>query len=441
MRSSSRARSAFLLLYGALLAWQIDRWFFTPHGIASTWAGRGDRRSVSAGAPDGVVQTFTMGADGLDGVWLRATTDGRAPLGELVVDLSERRAAGVVRIERVAVPAADVVASRAFKVPFREQRHSRGRTYELRLRHVRFAPGPAIDLASSRENLLGTGRLFADGRERWGDLVFQTSARRATLPYWRHEVFRAWPRWVWSWTMIVLSVSVFNLVLARACARATGLIETPDDLPTGEIVLDAHGSQDRIAVRRLAYSVAVLVAGFGVLLALWPTPRDRTLDLIEALPDARIDTTWDSVHGAVAFRFTDFPRVRHRTIHTLPTTRLAWTIDVPRDAVLRAGAAMRPDLWEAISDGIQMGVTVIDGDVRTPLTLLTLYPYGVVEHRRLVPIELSLHPWAGRRITLELEATPERAGNAVNDVPVWVEPRITWPRRPSAGQARIVPAN
>lgn len=440
MTSPARARSAFLLLYGALLAWQVDRWFFTPHGIASTWAGRGDRRSVSTGAPDGVVQTFTMGADGLDGVWLRASTDGRAPRGQLIVDLSERRAAGVVRIERVAVPAADVAASRAFKVPFREQRHSRGRAYELRLRHVGFAPGPALDVGITRENLLGTGRLCADGRERWGDLVFETSARRATLPYWRHEVFRAWPAWVWSWPSLVLCVAVFNVVLAWACARATGLIETPED-SGGAVVLETDGAPEHVAVRRLAYSAAAAVAGVGVLLALWPAPRERTLDLIEALPDARIDTTWDSVHGGVAFRFTDFPGARLRTIHTLPTTRLAWTIDVPRDAVFRAGAAMRPDLWTANSDGIQMGVSVIDGDVRTPLTLLTLFPYIVVEHRRLVPVDLSLHPWAGRRITLELEATPERAGNAVNDVPVWAEPRITWPRRPSAGEARIIPAN
>lgn len=441
--SSARARSAFLLLYGALLAWQIDRWFFTPHGIASTWAGRGDRRSVSAGSPDGVVQTFTMGADGLDGVWLHADHDGRPLLGELVVDLSERGGSGAVRLERVAVPAADVAASRAFRVPFREQRRSRGGTYELRLRHVRFEPGPALALAITRENLLETGRLFADGRERWGDLVFETSARRATLPCWRHEVFRAWPSWVWSWPSIVLCVAVFNVVLAWACGRATGLIETPEEEATERAapVGDVPSAPPEVAARRLAYTAVSVVSVFGVLLALWPTPRDRTLDLIEALPDARIDTTWESVHGGVAFRVTTFFEVRRRSIHTLPTTRLAWTLDVPRDAVFRAGASMRPDLYAATSDGIQMGVTVIDGETRTPLTLLTLFPMIVAEHRRLVPLDLSLHPWAGRRITLELEATPERAGNAVNDVPVWTEPRITWPRRLSAGEARIVPSN
>lgn len=438
MSSSPRARAAFCLLFGALVAWQVDRWFFTPHGVVSTWAGHGDRRAVSAGAPDGVVQTFVMGADGLDGVWLRAGTGGRAPLGDLVVDLSERRGPGAVRLERVAVPAADLAAARVYRVPFREQRHSRGRTYELRLRHVRFGSGPALDLAITRDDLLASGRLFADGRERWGDLVFETSARRATLPYWRHEVFRAWPAWVWAWPTIALAVIAVNLVLAWACAVATGLVAAPGP---GEPALarSSPPAADVLVARRLAYMLASAVAIGGVVVALWPTPRERTLDLIDALPDAAIETTWEAVHGAVAFRFTDFPEGRYRTIHALPTTRIAWTIDVPQGAVFHAGAAMRPDLWMANSDGIQMGVNVVEGETSTPLTLLTLFPLGVPEHRRLVPVDLSLHPWAGRRITLVLEATPERGGNAVNDVPVWAAPRITWPRRLSAGEAKVVP--
>ena len=444
MSSSSRPRAAFCLLFGALVAWQVDRWFFIPHGIVSTWAGRNDDRTVSAGSPDGVVQTFTMGADGLDGVWLRAATGGVRPAGDLLVDLSERRGPVATRLERVAVPAADVASARDYRVRFREQRDSRGRTYELRVRHVRFEGGPALDVAVTRDDLLDAGRLFAEGRERWGDLVFATSARRATLPYWLHEVLRPWPAWAHSWPVVTLAVLAFNVVLAWACARATGLIETAEGERPGAAsptVIGSPGTDDRAATRRVAYGAAGIVAIAGVLLALWPTPRDRTLDLIEALPDARIDTTWDSLHGGVAFRFTDFPGARRRTIHALPTTRMTWALDVPAGAVFQAGAAMRPDLWEANSDGIQMGVTVIDGDRRTPLTLLTLFPLGVPEHRRLVPLELSLHPWAGRRIALELESTPERQGNAVNDVPVWVEPRITWPRRLTAGEARIVPAS
>ena len=42
-----------------------------PHGIVSTWAHVAAPAPVSAGVAVGVIQTFTMGADGLDGVWLR----------------------------------------------------------------------------------------------------------------------------------------------------------------------------------------------------------------------------------------------------------------------------------------------------------------------------------------------------------------------------------
>jgi hypothetical protein len=52
-------------------------------------------------------------------------------------------------------------------------------------------------------------------------------------------------------------------------------------------------------------------------------------------------------------------------------------------------------------------------------------------------MRVSLDPWAGRTVTLAFETDPERWGNAVNDVPLWLEPRIEWPRGPAWGEARI----
>jgi len=225
VRSSPRARAAFLLFYGALLAWQVDRWCFTPHGIVSTWAARHDGRTVSAGAPGGVSQTFDMAADGLDGVWLHPAIAGGAARGELLVDLLQVHGETRQRLLRVAVPATDVSNGVALHVPFRPIRASRGITYQVDVRHVHMADGPAIDLAVTRENLVRTGRLFVDGREQWGDLVFETSSRRATLPYWMHEVLRPWPAWVRAWPTIALVLLFFNAVLAWACALATGLGE------------------------------------------------------------------------------------------------------------------------------------------------------------------------------------------------------------------------
>ena len=119
---------------------------------------------------------------------------------------------------RVAVPAHGREQWRRVARAVPADQGSRGITYQVDVRHVHMAEGPAIDLAVTRDDALRAGRLFADGREQWGDLVFETSSRRATLPYWMHEVLRPWPAWVRAWPPIALGLLTFNVVLAWACA-------------------------------------------------------------------------------------------------------------------------------------------------------------------------------------------------------------------------------
>ena len=436
MRPSSRAWAAFLLLYGALLAWQVDRWFFTPHGLVSTWAERHDGLSASAGSPGGLTQAFVMGADGLDGLWLRPVVTGQ-PSGDLLVDVSEVRGDAKVRLERVVVPASVAAAAGSLRVPLRPQRHSRGKALELHLRHVNFGDGPALAFAVTRDDGLPRARFFADGEEQWGDLVFETSARRATLPYWMHEILGPWPAWMRAWPTVVTVLVLFNVALAWACAVAVGLVPTAASRPVEPVAgrrhLDAAG-----ALRRTSRTAVGLVVIAGCSLVLLPTSRDRQLDLIDALPDAAIGTTWPSLHAAISREPVVFFGRISRGIIALPTTRIAWTVDVPPGAVLRVGAAMRPDMWERLGDGIQMFVLVEHAGSPTVGASLTLFPAGVVQHRRLFPVEIDLGRWANQRIRLVFESTPERWGNAVNDVPVWVEPRIEWPRTPASAEARVL---
>ncbi len=420
----------FVLLYAALLAWQIDRWCFTPHGIVSTWQERASDVRVSAGSPGGVTQSFTMGADGFDGVWLRPTAVDGTPRGVLVVDLetgqdNERR-----RVERVAVPAADAVARSSLHVRFRPMRHSRGAPYAITIRHLQGDGGPAIDLAATRVDAWRDGRLFADGRELWGDLVFETSSRRATLPYWIHEVLRPWPRWVATWPVVGGGLLAFNVLLAWACARAT--------LSDVRIGLDDEAATQPVAVLPLAKTALAVCAVAGVAIAAVPTEPYRSIDLLDALPDARMETTWPSLHAGISLEpVVIFGRV-YRSIVAMPSSTIRWEVDVPRGAHLRFGAAMRPDMWERVSDGIQMFVSVEADGVSTRVVQHTLAPMFVETHKNLHPSDVRLDPWAGTRVTIVFETTPERWGNAVNDVPVWVEPRIDWPRNPAAGVAKVV---
>lgn len=435
VRPSPRARTAFLLLYGALLAWQVDRWCFTRHGVVSTWAARHDGREVSAGSPRGVLQTFVMGADGLDGVWLRPLVTGGAPRGELLVDLLQWQGDSPQRLMRVAVPAAEAVRGDTLHVPFRPMRASRGVTYQLHVRHVHAGNGPPIRLATSRADAVRGASLFADGVEQWGDLVLETSSRRATLPYWLHEVLRPWPGWVRSVPAVIATLAIFNLVLGWACARAAGLVGDEADVPVASGALAPPPGGPAMP---LATGAVLIVVCAGAALAARPTGRFQSLDLIAALPDARHQTTWPSVHAGIAEQAVLIDGHILRAIVALPTSTIRWTVQVPRDAVLRFGAAMRPDMWERRSDGIEMRVRVEHAAGATTVTDYTLVPMQVPAHKRLFATEVPLQPWTGQQVTIVFETTPERWGNAVNDVPVWTEPRIEWSRSPSAGRARVV---
>lgn len=424
MQSVSRARATFLLLFGALVAWQAVRWGLTPHGLVSSWAARPVASTVSAATPRPVQQTFVIGADGFDGVWLDTRTDGHLPVGEFIVDLFEVTPVGALRLERVSMPAAEAVRGGRVHVRFRPIRASRGHRYRVDVRHVHAEPGPAVELAVTREDRLPRMSLVADGVERWGDLVLHTTSRRATLPYWTAEILAPWPAWVRSPVTVISAVLLLNAGLAWACALATGLYGVARPSPAAVGGEPEGGSR----VRWAATVAVVVVAGSGAVGAMWPTPSSNALDLIAALPDARLETTWTSLHEGISPEPVVFDGVVRPAIIAMPTSRLSWTLDVPRGAVFRAGAAMRPDMWTRNSDGIQMGVMVEHARGRTVMAHLTFFPLGVPEHRKLFPVEVPLHPWAGQRVTLILETTPERWGNAVNDVPVWVEPRVEWPR-------------
>jgi hypothetical protein len=435
VRSSPRARAAFLLLYGALLAWQIDRWFFTSHGLVSTWDKRHDAVVASAGSPDGISQSFTMGADGLEGVWLRPLTNGRPAVGDLIVDLSQVQGLARVRLERVAVPAADIVSGGNLYVPFRQIRSSRGQAYELNIRHVHASNGPALEFLVAREDGLAAGRLFADGVEQWGDLVFEINAGRSTLPYWLHEVLRPWPAWVRSGVVIGLVLLLFNLLLVWSCAAATGALVGSRRAVAGASAARSEMNQSdadrpsREGLVRLTRLAATVIALGGIVTCVLPAPSVREVDLLRHVPDARFETVWP-LHAGIALEPAIFFQRVYRGLVMMPPATVTWTIDVPPDAVFTTRAGGRADLWLAQSDGFSMFVEVIDAGRVTPIARLGLFPLGVPAHRNLHPVAVSLAPWRGRRVNLRLRVDPGDAANAVNDVPVWVEPRITCGRRP-----------
>lgn len=425
------ARVVFVLLYGALVFWQVDRWFFTPHGVASTWRHPADGVPAVATVDEGVVQTFHMGADGLDGIRLRpVVSDPAAVSGTLVVELQTVGETGRSRLERVEVPAREVAGRRTLHVPFRPQSHTRGEAMAIAVWHVDAGAGPAIAFATTRQDVL-PGESFQVGTdERWGELLFETTARRAALVHWIPEILGAWPGWLREWPTVIAVVVLLNVALIWACAIAAGLTSPRRADRSVDVVegSDDAGRAVRPDPARAAGAVVfgIVVTGVWLLTSGGETPPGR-LGLLDVLPEARLSSSHTSIHEAFSITKLAIADGRRETLVALPTSRVVWDVAVPRGAVLHVTAGQRPDMLTAESDGIVMRIAVEQGDERSLIADLTLFPFGVGEHQQLFPLALPLDRWAGQHVQVVFETTPERWGNAVNDVPVWVAPRIEWP--------------
>ena len=93
-----------------------------------------------------------------------------------------------------------------------------------------------------------------------------------------------------------LARSAFGRALAWACARAVGLGEPAESRSSVATTTRPH----RRAVTPAALAAVSLVTVCGVAVAGRPTGRFQALDLIAALPDARLETTWPTLHSGVS---------------------------------------------------------------------------------------------------------------------------------------------
>ncbi len=436
--ASGVSRARFVVLYGLIVLWQVWWLLLTPHGLASTWT-RGHDLDVASTAGAGVSQEILMGADGLDGLWVRAASEhrGRPPLrGQVIVTLARVIDGQPIPVLRSDVEAARLGTGRPVHLPFRQIRASRGQRFRVTLAHTGSDDRGVLYLQARRSDAHPDARFFVDGVEQWGDLLFETSAGRATLPYWKHEVLAPWPSWMQSWATVGAVLLLVNLLLARACAVAARR-----GVAAHDAVRPSTDDRSGVARRTAFLAVGALVA-VGLATLLRPIPSHRVIRLTHHMADARLETTWPSLHAGLAVQpVVVFARL-HESIVALPTSRMSWTLDVPKGALLLGHVAMRPDVWHVPSDGANLTVSVVpDGGDEVEVARYTLVPYLVEEHRALHPLRVSLDPWAGQTVTLVFETDPERWGNAVNDVPLWVDPRIEWPRGAAWGEARIAPTH
>jgi hypothetical protein len=428
---SGHARARFLLVFGALVFLQAWRLLCTPYGLASTWTRTSSDLVVVSADGRGVVQDFVMGADGLDGIWVRPRPSSRPLTGQVVLTLGEVGRDGAAPLLRQARDARAFDTSRPVRLDVPEIRDARGRRFRMGLMHVGHEGDAVLRLHARRGDALPGAGFTVDGVEQWGDLLFETSARRATLPYWKHEVLGAWPAWGQSWWFIVGVLVAGNVLLARACA----VVATRAATSVTEV--GAAPGTPPGAPRRAAMLAGLVVAAGGLAVVMMPTPTHRVIRLIDSLGHARIETSARGLHEGIDVQAVGILGRAYQAIVALPPSRLAWTVEVPKGALLLGDAAMRPDVWDKEGDGANLTVSVESAAARTEVARFTLAPYLYWHHRDRHPMRVSLDPWAGQTITLVFETDPERWGNAVNDVPLWVNPRIEWPHGPAWGEARL----
>ncbi|MPZ20999.1 MAG: hypothetical protein GEV06_24320 [Luteitalea sp.] len=450
-----RRMAAFLLLFGSIFGYEISRLFFVQHGTPRVSPARGRTTLIDdiSGRRE-VAQTFRIDADGFDGISVHARPRRGDVAGDVVFELYDVVAGRDRLVYRVAHPAEEVVADQAFRLSFPSIVPSRGRHFRLRVRAPSTPAERPIALVAALTDEYDGGQLFVDGREQWGDLVFETSARYATVPWLLDQIMPLGPWWLRTWWFASALFLIWNTALAYACflaiARANGARpeqarHTLDGTSRGtDRRADTHPRQAPMPVqlsRRRAsaakrWFAAVLVPLVGT--AGWPTPNDEVINLLDRFSEARKETDLGQLHLAFALTPVTIRDERKPALLELPPSVATWRLQVPPEATFVADIGLAPHTWTMPTDGAIFIVEIIDRHRRSELARLELAPFIVPEQRRWFPVRLDLRPWAGRTVDFVLRTDPGRANNPVNDACVWGSPRIVAPRAPATRTTRGV---
>ena len=158
-----------------------------------------------------VSQSFVMDADGLFAVEVRPVATG--PVRGAV--RFELRAASPVDgpvVRHLSVEASELVRSDRYRFEFQPVQDSLDRAFRFDLASSPDAPSAGVALRATRGEWLDGGTLLFNGRERWGDLGFQTYS---TAPPWRRRTRRfAFAALALSCTGVVLLLNEWARVAA-----------------------------------------------------------------------------------------------------------------------------------------------------------------------------------------------------------------------------------
>ena len=171
----------FGLASAAVLAWEVYAIFLAQYGTPYSRTAHARFMTTEVAGEVAVSQTMTLLAAGFDAVVVHARPYGKRVSGEVVFELRELAPGGARPVFRTARPAAEVTASDSCTVRFAPIEESDHRSYSFQITAPAARPGEGIALLASREDAYPEGASYVGSREQWGDLVFETSASRATI--------------------------------------------------------------------------------------------------------------------------------------------------------------------------------------------------------------------------------------------------------------------
>jgi arylsulfatase A-like enzyme len=155
----------------------------------------------------------------------------------------------------------------------------------------------------------------------------------------------------------------------------------------------------------LRYSTTIPPAAGLLALLTACAPAGPPLDLVDAAPGrmseasvAGRDRGWVLAQTGKQVRINDLVR---RALPASPPGRLLFTVDVPREGRLSFACGISPKRHDR--PGVEFSVKVLRHGREETLWKMLLDPLQHKEHRRWVPAEVDLSPYAGRDVRLVLE--------------------------------------
>jgi hypothetical protein len=175
---------------------------------------------------------------------------------------------------------------------------------------------------------------------------------------------------------------------------------------------------------RLLLVLAVLVLVAGVAIFFNRGTAEPAIDLVAMFADPSQAERKANHENAFATETVTIDGQARASIVARPAARIIYTVRVPADAWLETSFALKPDVWQKPTDGVQFRIGVSEGRTYDELLRQVVVPSR--GDTRWFTARLDLSAYAGRtvKVIFNTDPGPPGATDVDFDEAVWGAPRI-----------------